>query len=485
MKARFLDMYLLAVLILLSLPAVAAAEEMPELPLAGDMAETVSVSALWRTGGSEFEHAGQVEYGLSMAAIVEAVQIAEPSSAVLVTQHAFINVPPEDLGAWQAVYAPTDGWWWAYRSDGSHRVVGPLAGVVIVAEQKGPADGLRIITPTENMAAMGIGELYIEQLRASRRRCPTAQPGLQAAADFLADGTTLDISDLLAGQNFQELILVGARGEMEAYSGGDLWLRGHGVAYRTEDGHVVVDEVRGLIVDPPKQRITDAYRDAKALLDEGNAVLLVILDGFGYHQYRYALEHGMAPFMAQLPPAAQAMAVYQPVTNAGLAAILTGVTPDENGVFSRRQRMLEAPDIFEAAHRLGMDSAYLVGDRQIVATSIAQKLHLDTDGSGTTDDNIVQSALQYMGSQAGPDLLAVHLKDIDRAGHNYGEFDGRTMQAVAEADQYLAALVEAWHGEVIITVDHGMHTTETGGDHGYLRFEDMFVPYIVTEGGRR
>jgi hypothetical protein len=36
---------------------------------------------------------------------------------------------------------------------------------------------------------------------------------------------------------------------------------------------------------------------------------------------------------------------------------------------------------------------------------------------------------------------------------------------------------------VIITSDHGMHSTDTGGYHGVFRYEDMIVPYIITEGG--
>ena len=71
-------------------------------------------------------------------------------------------------------------------------------------------------------------------------------------------------------------------------------------------------------------------------------MLVLFLDGFGYHQYLKATSEGFAPFIAGLPPSEPALSVYRPVTNAGFAAMITGTTPEENGVYSREHKDLKA-----------------------------------------------------------------------------------------------------------------------------------------------
>jgi len=57
------------------------------------------------------------------------------------------------------------------------------------------------------------------------------------------------------------------------------------------------------------------------------------------------------------------------------------------------------------------------------------------------------------------------------------------MERVKTIDSYIEQLVLNWDGKVIITSDHGMHSTGESGSHGELRVEDMVVPYIVINGG--
>ena len=56
-------------------------------------------------------------------------------------------------------------------------------------------------------------------------------------------------------------------------------------------------------------------------------------------------------------------------------------------------------------------------------------------------------------------MLLVHSHSIDDAGHTYGDFHERTMAEIKLIDGYVERLVKAWDGRVIITADHGMHTT--------------------------
>jgi len=79
----------------------------------------------------------------------------------------------------------------------------------------------------------------------------------------------------------------------------------------------------------------------------------------------------------------------------------------------------------------------------------------------------------------GFELMVVHFHSIDDMGHNFGDITGETMDEIKRLDMYVKELVSMWEGNVIITADHGMHSTEDGGSHGEFRYEDMIVPYIV------
>ena len=57
------------------------------------------------------------------------------------------------------------------------------------------------------------------------------------------------------------------------------------------------------------------------------------------------------------------------------------------------------------------------------------------------------------------------------------------MERIKTTDSYIEQLASEWDGKIIITSDHGMHDTEEGGNHGEFMFEDMVVPYILTDGG--
>jgi phosphopentomutase len=56
------------------------------------------------------------------------------------------------------------------------------------------------------------------------------------------------------------------------------------------------------------------------------------------------------------------------------------------------------------------------------------------------------------------------------------------MERLETIDSYIEKLASNWNGKIIITSDHGMHSTGEGGDHGEFRFEDMVVPYIIING---
>ncbi len=136
--------------------------------------------------------------------------------------------------------------------------------------------------------------------------------------------------------------------------------------------------------------------------------------------------------------------------------------------------------IFKYAQDLGKQAIYIEGNIGILDTEIQPVLNIDDDGNGYTDDEVQQSTLNALGK--GYNLVFTHFHGIDDSGHSNGDLASQTMDVLSYIDTYIEELASNWHEKVIITADHGMHSTEDAGDHGQFRYENMIVPYIVMEG---
>src|SRR5690606_8571345 len=85
-------------------------------------------------------------------------------------------------------------------------------------------------------------------------------------------------------------------------------------------------------------------------------------------------------------------------------------------------------------------------------------------------------------ASASPNLLFVHLSDVDRAGHSEGWMTEAYGEAVARVDAAVARLLAAADrtfgpGEyaVIVTADHGGHDRDHGSDDPL----DVTIPWIA------
>jgi len=228
------------------------------------------------------------------------------------------------------------------------------------------------------------------------------------------------------------------------------------------DGRILRD-LAGVIADPPGFLITETYHDALRFLEQGERVAVFNLDGLGWEMLQYAL------YISSLNPR-RALACYPPVSPVGLAAMVTGVTPDQNGIQSRDQRNPTREDIFAATERLGKASAY-IAYQSLIHTSLKPELALNDADAFMLAKHILEIP--------PPDLLFVHFKGIDATAHTFGPHANETRQIVAEIDGYVRSLMEVFDGRVIITADHGLHETDDGGNHGAFLPEDMIVPYVV------
>lgn len=250
------------------------------------------------------------------------------------------------------------------------------------------------------------------------------------------------------------------------------------MVYTTDRGNNRINDIKGIYLWENFNSITDTYYDAKRYLNDGEKVMVVLLDGFSLRQYRVADGKRYVSFLSQHFKH-EALSVYTPVTNSGFAAIITGETPDVNGIHDRSFREMKVESIFGYALNNDKKAVLLEGDIKILNTEIEPKLHIDLNKDGDIDDEVFETAKILAGEDY--DLIFIHFHGIDDRGHSYGPESPEVMDYIKEIDSYLEEISKVWDGPMILTADHGMHEAENGGAHGICINEDMVVPYFKRE----
>lgn len=295
--------------------------------------------------------------------------------------------------------------------------------------------------------------------------------------DYIPKGKT-QLSEIIENDIKDEIVVITKSGAVHM-------IPSNSYIDTNKDSVIVIDndnneikDVKGIYISHDFHNISDAYYDAKDYLDNNEKVMVVLLDGFSYSQYKNAKESDLTPFLSQYFQN-EALSVYEPVTNAGFASMITGETPDINGVHNRDYREMEVGSIFGYASSNNKKSLLLEADIKILNTEIEPVLHLDNNNDGDIDDEIFETALEV--SQGDYDLVFIHFHGIDDRGHSFGPDFDETMNYIEKVDGYIRDLDQVWNGVMILTSDHGMHKTIKGGSHGLCRYEDMIVPYFKKE----
>ncbi len=356
--------------------------------------------------------------------------------------------------------------------------------IVVVSVGDSASLGLSIIEQTGNLELITPGELYKTPLLdfpVFEGKSTIEHEGKVNTTSIFTRRKMVALKDLGYVSEGDSLMAVGRDGGQSLiYREGYLELKGNSIDYVFPNLKDRVEDLAGIIKNPPGASNMDAYHDAAHFLDRDENVLIIVLDGFGYHQYSHALQNGYISFLKGIGRAKMAFSVYTPVTNAGLAALLTGRPPSENGVHTRKEMDVLTPSILEYAIQKGKEAIMVEGNIKILNLEVEPILNIDKNSNGSIDDEIRDKALGKMSE--GPNLMVVHFHGIDDSGHSYGDISPETMERIKVTDGYVNELVSGWSGKVIITADHGMHSVPDGGSHGEFRYEDMIVPYIICQG---
>ena len=383
-------------------------------------------------------------------------------------------------------FSDANGWEAIHYNHPPSSNVKHLKEIIIVSTDEDRLDiGMNIINSEKNIRNITPGELYANSatlLTYFEGESSVEKEGVHYNTSVYTQRRIFKLEDMVE-ESLQNALVMNALGDIKSIEANSYFeANSNTIDYVSASGKERLKDVKGVILDPPEGSIQDSYYDIGKYVKEDEDVLFIVLDGFGYHQYKHAIENNHIPFLTSQPEATKALSVYRPVTNAGLAAIITGKSPAENGVYSRKQRQLQVDSIFKYVQDLGKEAIYIEGNIGILDTEIQPVLNVDDDGDGYTDDEVQESTLNVL--DKGYNLVFTHFHGIDDSGHSNGDFASQTMDVLSYMDTYLEELVSKWHGKVIITADHGMHSTKDAGDHGQFRYENMIVPFIVMEGGQ-
>jgi predicted AlkP superfamily pyrophosphatase or phosphodiesterase len=183
-----------------------------------------------------------------------------------------------------------------------------------------------------------------------------------------------------------------------------------------------------------------------------------------------------------------AQAVLPSVTLVNHASMLGGMSPDKHGISwnenDPRRGKITGPTLFSVAHEAGFSTAMVAGkpkfEHLVLPGSVDQYIY-----AGFTDSQVVADALPVI-EQGLPDLLFIHLPDVDSAGHLTGWLMPAQIATIGTTDSQIGALVAALKEGgyldttlLIITSDHG------GSDfaHGSASPEDTTIPWLAVGPG--
>jgi arylsulfatase A-like enzyme len=159
-------------------------------------------------------------------------------------------------------------------------------------------------------------------------------------------------------------------------------------------------------------------------------------------------------------------------------SMLTGYTPDVHGVtwddYAPSRGMIMVPTVFAAARARGLRTGMVVGKEKFATfrdTGACDTWLLAALG----DDDVaghVSSATMLR-----PDLLFVHLPDVDLTGHASQWMSEAYLNAVRRADAAVGRIISNLPADttIIVTADHGGRPEGHGSDSPL----DTTIPWVI------
>ncbi len=201
-----------------------------------------------------------------------------------------------------------------------------------------------------------------------------------------------------------------------------------------------------------------------------------------------ALEQADTPILDDLRTkgaySPSAKTILPSVTLVSHASMLGGMTPAKHGIFENEDKLsvgfINGPTLFSIAHDAGLSTGMVVGKPKLSHLVLTDSVDI-YNYAGPLDRLVVNQAIKII--QAGlPNILFIHLPDIDSAGHAFGWMSQAQLIDIGHTDALIGEIITALNEGntlsqtvLIITADHGGHART----HGTNSLEDMTIPWLA------
>ncbi len=213
-------------------------------------------------------------------------------------------------------------------------------------------------------------------------------------------------------------------------------------------------------------------------------VIIISIDGLRPDALEQADTPALDALRARGAYTARAQAVVPSVTLVNHASMLGGMNPEKHGIYwnvnDPKLGKIAGPTLFSAAHEAGLTTAMIVGkpklEHLVLPNSVDQYVY-----AGFTDRQVVDKTVELLKTGL-PDILFVHLPDVDSAGHLSGWMSFAQFLIVKRTDGIIAEMVAALTTKdyvqstlVLVMADHGGSERRHGSDSA----EDTLIPWLA------
>ncbi|MDR3701504.1 MAG: ectonucleotide pyrophosphatase/phosphodiesterase [Candidatus Sulfopaludibacter sp.] len=228
-------------------------------------------------------------------------------------------------------------------------------------------------------------------------------------------------------------------------------------------------------------------------------VIIIGVDGLSVEGVTTAKTPRIHELMARGAWTLEARGVMPTLSSPNWASMITGAGPEQHGITSNGvllQKMVTLPAVCRDAEGM-FPTMFEVLRMQSPASHIAifhdwpgfadlvEKHAPDVMQHERGADRTTRVAIDYW-KQKRPELMFVHLDNVDHTGHEYGWGSHEYNKAVADADGYLGEFVDMLREQgaqdstyVLVTSDHG----GKGREHGKNSLQEIQIPWILVGPG--
>ncbi len=445
------------------------------LTVTGDVTYELDIADYSEYETTTVDKDDQTLLGVYLADVLSDAVMYDSTSSIIVSGYdgVMAQLSATDIADCVLVSSSSNGWQLVAPSHSPQAGVKNIEYIVVVTSTTdGDAPVLGIIDGDQD-TTFTYGQLYLENGSIVNVLEATASSydidtGVYSRLEVLPIANYITSSDYVVAY-FSD----GSQSEIEAE--GYIEWRGNSADYVSANGKTRIAGIIGIWADAPELCLTDiaGYVDYYSDYD----ILIIEVDALGHNTLYGTDDTGASNWSYVSSLQINSMRVVMPsISNVGLAAIMTGLTPDQNGVSALGDRQLIVDDIFT-----GVDNGIVVeGSSTLISLSIEQQLNADTNGSGSNDDEVFASALTAVAGDYS--LMYVHFHGYDDTCHSYGPYSAEAATKAQEIDSYVQQLIAAHDGIVMIISDHGQHETgdsDKPGAHGTFIYEDMAVPFVL------